>query len=232
MSLLPPPPSSAEPPKGESSNALPEGYHQQFEIVLQILKDRVNRYDRSRVSPENQRPNTTPPDEISSGHSHLTTAGLSNDIYRQSERLVEDELDVLRERNPYAWWAINTYFDVDNGHGDFDFLAAQAETNKSAAQTFATLQMALYMLVSRLMDKHLHCRWPAKVDTRTNRRRTMEEHYAEIARVYKTWCKELKAANPNDFSTMEAKKNTALQLNCSTKTVTRALKFQSTQQKG
>lgn len=224
--LLPPPPASAEAPRESSSGTqgLPDGYQDQFEIVLQILKDRPTRFDKPRRSPDQSRPNTTPPDEISDGHSHLTTEGMRDDKYKQSQDAVEDELDVMKHRNPYAYWVILTYFDVDSGHGDYDLLAQKAENNPETKKTFDTLQMALYILVSRLLDQQLYCRFPAKVDTRTNRQRTTEEIHAEIRRVYDAWCKDLKEKHPKKYKTL-ARDNTALQCNRSTRTVQRALKF-------
>ncbi len=224
MTLLPPPPASR---RGRGASGLPDGYADQFEVILQILKDRTTRYDKPRFGGFS-RPNTTPPDEVSHGHSHITAEGMRHDIYTWSQAVVEEELDVMKYRNPYAYRVIDDYFSVDSGHGDYDLLKQKAQQFPgSSGKTYQTLQMALYILVSRLMDYYLHCRPPAKVDTRTNRTITMQEEHAKILRVYDAWRKDLDPrGHPDKTAHVMARDNTALQCNCSTRTVQRVLKSQ------
>lgn len=225
MTLLPPPPPKSERPR--ESSGLPPGYQHQLDLVVQILKDRPNRYDKPRISDSQRPPITTPPDEISTGHSHLTAEGLRDDKYTRSRRLVEDELDLLKHRNPYAYRVIDEYFSVDSGHGDLDFLAAQAQKYEGSKKTYDTLQMALYILTSRLLDKKLYAKKPARLDTRTNRRRTMEEQYAEIDRVFRSWCDDLSKTYKRYRS--KAYDNTALQMDVARSTVERAVRFMEKQ---
>lgn len=177
---------------------------------------------------------------------------LKNDPYAQSHRLLADELEMMRLFN-INYWAIERVFLNDEvGDNEYERLREAAgrheaqlkeRINKNRRKSpsakelvqayiegrtremklFAAVEMAIHDLTMRLMDKELHVVFPERVVKTTNRRKTMEESYREIHRVFADWCEDLSKKHKRFRS--KAYDNTAVNCSVSRATVERAVHF-------
>lgn len=177
---------------------------------------------------------------------------MQNTPQAHSHNLLEDELERMRLFNPLYYSLARVFLHDSAGDSDYERLCETAHAHRipidkgirqlkhtsasvrrlvehfeehqtGAMKLQRDLEIAIHDLTMLLIDKELYAIFPEKA-LKTTRRQTMEESYAEIHRVFETWCIELSQAPPKRYRN-RAYDNTALQMNVSRATVERAVNF-------
>ena len=203
-------------------------FHDQRKRVLQLLRDWKLPYSTGRGSMEGEDPVPyIDRSGIFGDHWPLNAEAerhLSDGAAAKSMRLVEAELSWMARFMPYAYEPLRKVFLHDAaGDDDYEHLKVKAGRFEESRRLLDEVEVALYVLTMRLMDRELYAVFGERTIRRTHRRQTTEESYQEIHRVFEGWCQKLGLRRKRFRN--KALENTAAQCEVARSTVERAIRF-------